>query len=128
LQTYNPDLPIIRAAAAHDYAAFYRDETGRPPARPYPPFKRLVRLVFTGSGAGHTQREAERMAKVLRTHVARRGEPGVDIIGPAPCFYRKLRGKHRWQVMIRADNPETLLWPVPLPLGWRVDVNPVDLL
>jgi primosomal protein N' (replication factor Y) len=85
-------------------------------------------LVFTGSGAGRAQREAERLAKVLRTQVARRGEPGVDIIGPAPCFYRRLRGQHRWHILVRAEQPEALLRPIPLPLGWRVDVDPVDLL
>jgi primosomal protein N' (replication factor Y) len=128
LQTYNPDLPVIRAAAAHDYATFYRDELAARRAGRYPPFKRLARLVFTGSGAERARREAERMAQVLRVHIARRGEPGVEIVGPAPCFYRRLRGQHRWHILIRADEPERLLRPIPLPLGWRVDVDPVDLL
>jgi primosomal protein N' (replication factor Y) len=128
LQTYNPDLPIIRAAAAHDYATFYRDELAARRAGRYPPFKRLARLLFTGSGAKRARREAERMAQVLRVHIARRGEPGVEIVGPAPCFYRRLRGQHRWHILVRADEPERLLRPIPLPLGWRVDVDPVDLL
>jgi primosomal protein N' (replication factor Y) len=128
LQTYNPDLPVIRAAAAHDYAAFYRDELIARREGRYPPFKRLARLIFTGSGAERARREAERMAKVLRMHIARRGEPGVEIIGPAPCFYPKLRGQQRWHLLVRADEPEALLRPIPLPLGWRLDVDPVDLL
>jgi primosomal protein N' (replication factor Y) len=128
LQTYNPDLPVIRAAAAHDYAAFYRDELAARREGRYPPFKRLARLIFTGSGTERAQREAERMAQALRTHIARRGEPGVEIIGPAPCFYRRLRGQHRWHILVRANEPEALLRPIPLPLGWRVDVDPMDLL
>jgi primosomal protein N' (replication factor Y) len=128
LQTYNPDLPVIRAAAAHDYAAFYRDELTARREGHYPPFKRLARLIFTGSGAERARREAERMAKVLHTHVARRGEPGVEIVGPAPSFYPKLRGQQRWHLLVRADEPEALLRPIPLPLGWRLDVDPVDLL
>jgi primosomal protein N' (replication factor Y) len=128
LQTYNPDLPIISAAAAHDYATFYRDELAARREGRYPPFKRLARLLFTGSGAARARREAERMAQVLRVHIARRGEPGVEIVGPAPCFYRRLRSQHRWHILVRADEPEGLLRPIPLPLGWRVDVDPVDLL
>jgi primosomal protein N' (replication factor Y) len=128
LQTYNPDLPVIRAAAAHDYAAFYRDELTARRDGHYPPFKRLARLIFTGSGAERARREAERMAKVLHTHVARQGAPGVEIVGPAPCFYPKLRGQQRWHLLVRADEPEVLLRPIPLPLGWRLDVDPVDLL
>ncbi len=128
IQTYNPDLPVIRAAAAHDYAAFYRDELAARREGRYPPFKRLARLIFTGSGAERARRQAEQMTRVLRTHVARRGVPGVEIVGPAPCFYHRLRGQHRWHILIRADEPEALLRPIYLPLGWRVDVDPVDLL
>jgi primosomal protein N' (replication factor Y) len=128
LQTYNPDLPVIRAAAAHDYAAFYRDELGARREGRYPPFKGLARYIFTGTGAERARREAERFARVLKTYVARRGEPGVEIIGPAPCFYRRLRGQHRWHILVRAKEPETLLRPLILPLGWRVDVDPLDLL
>jgi primosomal protein N' (replication factor Y) len=128
LQTYSPDLAVIRAAAAHDYTAFYQEELSIRRENRYPPFKRLARLVFTGSGAERAQREAERMAKVLRTQVARWGEPGVEIVGPAPCFYRRLRGQQRWHILVRAEQPEALLRPIPLPLGWRVDVDPVDLL
>jgi primosomal protein N' (replication factor Y) len=128
LQTYSPDLPVIRAAAAHDYTTFYQEELSSRRENRYPPFKRLARLVFTGSGAERAQREAERIAKVLRTQVARRGEPGVEIVGPAPCFYRRLRGQQRWHILVRAEQPEALLRPISLPLGWRVDVDPVDLL
>jgi primosomal protein N' (replication factor Y) len=128
MQTYNPDLPIIRAAAEHDFATFYSNELAARREGRYPPFKRLARLIFTGSGALRAQREAERMARVLRTYVARYGEPGVEIIGPAPCFYRRLRSQHRWHILVRADKPEVLLRPITLPLNWRLDVDPIDLL
>ena len=68
------------------------------------------------------------MTNVLNTYIARQGVPGVDIVGPAPCFYRRLRGQYRWHILLRADEPETLLSPIALPLGWRVDVDPMDLL
>ena len=128
LQTYNPDLAVIRAAAGHDYQGFYQDELAARREGGYPPFKRLARLIFTGSGADRARREAERMAKALRMHVARRGEPGVEIVGPAPCFYRRLRGQYRWHILLRASQPEELLRPLYLPLGWRVDIDPLDLL
>jgi primosomal protein N' (replication factor Y) len=128
VQTYNPDLPVIRAAARHDYAAFYGDELMARRDGGYPPFKRLARLIFTGSGADRARREAERMAKALQTYIARQGAAGVEIVGPAPCFYPKLSGKHRWHILIRATEPERLLRPIILPLGWRVDMDPVDLL
>ncbi len=128
IQTYHPELPLIRAAAAHDYGAFCRNELVDRHQGHYPPFKRLARLVFTGSGARRAEEEAEGMAQTLKAHSARQGEPGVEIVGPAPCFYGKLRGQHRWHIVIRANEPEAVLRPITLPLGWRVDVDPTDFL
>ncbi|MCS7260344.1 MAG: primosomal protein N' [Anaerolineae bacterium] len=128
IQTYHPELPLIQAAARHDYTLFYRDELRHRRQAHYPPFKRLARLIYVGSGAERAQHEAERMAQQVRLHVARTGTPGVEIIGPAPCFYERLGGDYRWHILIRADRPEEVLRPVTLPIGWRVDIDPVDLL
>lgn len=128
IQTYHPELPLIQAAARHDYALFYRDELCHRRQANYPPFKRLARLIYVGSGAERAQHEAERMAQQVRLHVARTGIPGVEVIGPAPCFYERLGGDYRWHILIRADQPEEVLRPVTLPIGWRVDIDPVDLL
>jgi len=128
IQTYHPELALIQAAARHDYALFYRDELRSRYQAHYPPFKRLARLIYVGSGAERAQHEAERMAQQLRLHIARMGVPGVEVIGPAPCFYEQLGGNYRWHILVRADHPEDVLRPVTLPIGWRVDVDPVDLL
>ncbi len=128
IQTYRPDSAVIRAAAEHDYAGFYTRELHSRRAGAYPPFKRLARLVFVGSGAERAQREAERLAHFLKSHFARLGEPGVSIVGPAPCFYPRLGGDFRWHIILRAHQPEVLLRPLTFSLGWRVDVDPVDLL
>ncbi len=128
IQTYHPDLPLVRAAAQHDYETFYQDELRARHEGRYPPFKRLARLIYSGSGEKRVETEAERLAAELKQFVARRGEPGVSIIGPAPCYYRQLRGQHRWHLVVRADEPEVLLFDFPLPAGWRVDVDPLDFL
>jgi primosomal protein N' len=52
----------------------------------------------------------------------------VDLIGTAPCFFARQRGEWRWQVVVRAADPLTLLAGVAFGRGWRVDVDPVDLL
>ena len=44
MQTYLPDHYAIRAAAAHDYAAFVRAELEGRKRFGYPPFGRLVLL------------------------------------------------------------------------------------
>ncbi|MBC7317303.1 MAG: hypothetical protein H5T70_12850 [Chloroflexi bacterium] len=54
--------------------------------------------------------------------------PETDLIGPAPCFFSRERGRWRWQLLVRGPNPQELLRDVHLPLGWRVDVDPQSLL
>jgi primosomal protein N' (replication factor Y) len=54
--------------------------------------------------------------------------PRVDLIGPVPCFYSRLQGRYRWQIVLRGDDPAALLQNLALPRGWTVDVDPVSLL
>ena len=128
VQTYNPDAYAIRAAARHDYATFYaREETFRR-EQGYPPFRRLAKLIFVGTNEATCRHEAARLAQDLREHLHRAGEPLSALIGPAPCFFRRVRGKYRWQIVVRAADPVALLRNFLLPRGWRVDVDPISLL
>jgi len=126
LQTYHPDHPAIRAAAGHDYQAFNQDELRHRRELGYPPFRRLVRLVFRSSSAESAEREAKRLAGRLRADVARRGDP-IEVIGPTPCFFTRLHGLWRWQILLRGADPAGAV-PEALPEGWAVDVEPVSLL
>jgi primosomal protein N' (replication factor Y) len=126
LQTYHPDHAAIRAAAAHDYQSFYQDEQRHRRELGYPPFRKLVRLVFRSTSAESAEREARRLAGRLRSEVARRGVL-VEVIGPTPCFFTRLRGQSRWQILLRGADPSPAV-PEELPEGWAVDVEPVSLL
>lgn len=129
LQTYRPDHPAIVAAARHDYAAFYRGEIAFRAEHRYPPFSRLVRLVHAGeSGARAAEAAAQAVADLLRRRIVELGLAETDVIGPAPAFFQRERGRSRWQLVVRAPDPHALVAGVALGPGWRVDVDPVDLL
>jgi primosomal protein N' (replication factor Y) len=49
------------------------------------------------------------------------------MIGPVPCFFAKVNGYYRWQIILRGANPQELLQGVKLD-GWRVEVDPISLL
>jgi primosomal protein N' (replication factor Y) len=127
VQTYNPDHYAIRAAAQHDYATFYRQELAYRRQLGYPPFSRLIALRFSDRDATRCRAEAERLARWLAAENGRLGL-GAQLIGPAPCFFSHVQGKYRWQIVVRAQDPLPLLRDVALPYGWRVDVDPEDLL
>ncbi len=128
VQSYSPEHYAIRAASKYDYAGFYRHELGFRREVGYPPFSRLAKLVYQKSNLRKCQDEAERLGEMLRGKIARLGIPNTNLIGPAPAFFSRVRGKYRWQIVIRGVNPHELLGGIPLPWGWEVDVDPVSLL
>ena len=128
VQTYAPQHFCIQAASRHDYEGFYQQELEFRRQQRYPPFNRLVRLLFNHSSAKKCEEEGEKLQQLLRSKVARLGITGVDIIGPVPCFVERLRGRYRWQIVLRGPDPARILADLPLPLGWQVDVDPVSLL
>lgn len=126
LQTFQPAHYAIRAAVHHDFQAFYNEELDHRRNLGYPPFRRLIRLEYRHSVAERAQSEAERMAGQLRRRLAV-DATHADLIGPAPCFFRRIRGEYRWHVIVRAADP-LLLVPPEMPAGWTIDVDPVSLL
>ena len=77
---------------------------------------------------GIVEAEATRVARALPTRIAQKGLPALDLIGPAPAFFARVRGEYRWQILVRGENPHALVEEIALPLGWRVDVEPVSVL
>ncbi|MBV9281472.1 MAG: primosomal protein N' [Chloroflexi bacterium] len=133
VQTYTPQHYAIQAAMEHDYHRFYREEMSFRRAAHYPPLARLVRFVYAHDDAAQCRRSAENLRSILEGGIARERLAGVEIIGPAPCFMARVKGRYFWQVIVRAAaGPEggrdihRLLDYVPP--GWTIDVDPVDLL
>jgi primosomal protein N' (replication factor Y) len=126
LQTYQPDHYVIRAAAAHDYEAFYKQELAFRRELRYPPFHRITRLVFRHANPRTAEETCRTMAETIRQR-SHQNQITSDIIGPAPCYYSRLRGDYRWQIILRASDP-TLLLPDEMGEGWRIDIDPVSLL
>jgi primosomal protein N' (replication factor Y) len=128
VQTYHPDHYAVVAAGNHDYDAFYRQEMAFRRQQGYPPVRRLARLVYYNTQRAKAQAESLRLAEQLRGEIARLALADTDLIGPAPCFFSQQRGEFRWQIVVRSPDPAALLRQMPPPLGWRLDIDPVDML
>ena len=128
VQTYRPDQYAVAAATRQDYGAFYRQEVGFRRTQRFPPFTRLIRLLVTHTNAGRCQREAQRLAQALRHQREAWGLSEVDLLGPAPAYPSRVRGRYRWHLLLRGTDPRLLLDKVEVPQGWTVDVDPVSVL
>jgi len=127
VQTYNPDHYAVQAASHHDYDVFYNRELAYRRRLDYPPFSRLVALRYSHSDSRRSQAEATRLGRWLQAEIDHLDLP-AELIGPAPCFFSRIQGRYRWQIVVRGPDPSLLLRDVALPRGWSVDVDPITLL
>ncbi len=128
IQTFSPDNYAIKSVAANDYTAFYEKEIEYRRQLNNPPFTQLARLVFTHANDAICQREAEKMKSVLVAESNARGVAGLSIIGPAPSFIHRLRGRYRWQLILRGRNLSGFLGQLDFGHGWTADIDPMGLI
>ena len=127
LQTFQPESYVIQAAARHNYRDFYRQELEFRRQLKYPPFTNLLRLEFRDSDANRAQLTAEKLASQIHNWIEEEDRRATELIGPVPCFFSRLGGVSRWQIILRGPDPLSLLRGRPLG-DWRVEVNPPSLL
>jgi len=127
-QTYQPEHYAIAAASQHDYLAFYEQEIGYRRLLRFPPYTRLVRLIFRHDSPAKAQQEAEQAATLLRQRIAERGAKDADLIGPAPTFFGRVDNIFSWHILLRAADPLRLLHDWTLRAGSTLDVDPLDIL
>ncbi len=131
VQTFNPDHFCIQAAARHDYAAFFAAEIAARRRYAYPPFRRFVKWSYEHTDRYAAQVEATALAEQLEALIRDEGMAETDVVGPAPAFMERLRGRYRWQVLLRSPDPRLALRMFSaegLPHGWSVDVDPASTL
>lgn len=124
VQTMDPENPAVLYAATHDVDGFFEAESGWRVEHGYPPFGRMVRLLFQHTNATYAIEEASRMAGELRTLAVDR--PDIEVTGPTPPQVPRVRGRHRWSILVRGGDPASLIRGLDeLPPGWIVDVDPL---
>jgi primosomal protein N' (replication factor Y) len=127
IQTYLPEHYAVQAAARHDYALFYEQEIDYRLKLRNPPFSHLARLIYSHTNDVLCQREAERMKQRLTEEIESQGIDNISLIGPAPAFIHRLRGRFRWQLILRGAALSSFLAPIALPPGWTIDIDLVGL-
>src|SRR5262249_42409222 len=71
----------------------------------YPPFMRLVTLLIDGPDEQDVESAATTIAELARERAADRE---VTVLGPAPQALSRLRGRHRWHVLLKGERGAAL--------------------
>jgi primosomal protein N' (replication factor Y) (superfamily II helicase) len=142
IQTYHPEHYVFQAVQAQDYQGFVARELVSRRQLAYPPFTRLALVRLSGPGEEAVAREARRLAGELKAWLAREkdGWGGqLQVMGPAPASLRKLKGRFRWQILLKSYGRKPLrhllahlhqVWKPPprSSLSLTLDLDPVNLL
>jgi primosomal protein N' (replication factor Y) len=126
IQSYDPSHYAVRSVPKHDYTAFYRQEIVYRRQLEYPPLGYLARILIHGPEEAVKVQAAE-INQSLRNKLAH-----ARIYGPAPAPISKLKGRHRWQIIVKTKREIShLLTDLPRQDGTvtvTVDPDPLFLL
>jgi primosomal protein N'' len=136
LQTYRPDHYSIQAALSQQHELFFVQEKSFREDLGYPPFSRMVLFRVSGIQEKRVEAACGQLTSRLRTLLKKFPEVGIQ--GPVQSTLQKLRGRFRWQVLLRTPKFERLRnvlgdflpqMESDLPAGVRltVDVDPMGV-
>jgi primosomal protein N' (replication factor Y) len=137
VQTFNPRHYAVTRAREHDYLGFYEDELALRSALAYPPFARIVNLHLSRLKRNEGMEGLEKLRQVIGDLLTINKLKGkVDIIGPAESPIAKIKGKYRWQLLLKSKDAraihdlakDILLRASVTGLDVKVDVDPLNFM
>ncbi|MBI5809860.1 MAG: hypothetical protein HZB21_01525 [Deltaproteobacteria bacterium] len=108
IQTLNPDHYCFKSALLHDYCGFYKEEIKVSEDLSYPPFGRLCCLRIDGVREDAVVKAASFLKAGALALIKKRKDAGISVLGPAPALLSRLRGRHRWQMLIKGVKAKSL--------------------
>jgi len=102
IQTLNPDHYAVARACNHDYTSFYQDEIALRKTFSYPPFTRMVTLHLSAIHKDQAEKDLA-LLKADLDHLRQqeRRYQHIDILGPTRSPIEKIRGRYRWQILLK---------------------------
>jgi primosomal protein N' (replication factor Y) len=101
IQTYHPYHYALRHACAQDYDGFYNEEVQYRQNHSYPPFVALASLLVHGPDLGRVRNDSLELRKQLD---AANEQRHCRILGPAPAPLARLKGEHRFQLLLKSRS------------------------
>ena len=133
VQSYSPDMPPIALAVSGKTEAFYSQELEQRKILGFPPFSRLLRLIFRSSKQDAAEQASDSAFEILNSC----REEGCSILGPCECPISMGAGNYRYQILLRGTKISPLQkmaaklvkgYTAPAHVYIEVDVDPVSLL
>ncbi len=108
VQTTMPELPALKFALTHDYESFAAQELEIRRRVALPPYRRLARIVLSHSREEHVRREARGLSERISQCIETEAIEHADVLGPNPCAMSRVRGKYRYELILRTATAADL--------------------
>lgn len=99
IQCYDPVHYCLKAVQNQDYLSFYRQEITFRRQLNYPPFGYLARILVQGPET-LVEHKAEEVFAQLKTRLK-----NAEIFSPTPAAIQRIKGRYRWQIIIKSKEP-----------------------
>lgn len=103
LQTYDPLHYSLQYSKDHDYINFYNNEIILRKEFRYPPFFNIINIIISGEDE-LLYKEVEKVYYKLTKELKLIEFSLEDLLGPHPAPISKIKGKYRWQILIKCSN------------------------
>ncbi len=104
IQTYEPDHFVFDFVRNHDYKGFYEREIGQRKELSYPPFSKLIRIIF----GFRTKEKANKITAGISARIRTMEHKNIDVLGPSPAPVEKIRNLWRWHLILKGRNAKEL--------------------
>ncbi|MBI4125282.1 MAG: primosomal protein N' [Deltaproteobacteria bacterium] len=107
IQTFHPDHFSLICSQTHNFERFSQTELKARESLRYPPFSRLAQIRLQSVRPERVEQAARNIKKFL-DRFGLKGRHWIEVLGPAKPPLAKLRGKHRQQILLKAENAPAL--------------------
>ena len=143
VQTYNPGAESIYYACNSKVNEFYSSEISTRKLLEFPPFSRLVRLVFRSPNLEDAKSTAHNAKQILEKQLSELKKKfsslsaDVEILGESECPINKIAANYRYQIILKSKNINILQrmtdhlindFTHPSNVYIETDIDPVNLL
>ncbi|MCS7202279.1 MAG: primosomal protein N' [Dictyoglomus sp.] len=104
IQTFSPNHYLLNSLKKNSYNIFLHHELNLRKTLKYPPFSTLHQILLIGEDEEELIWAGDRIRKRLEENLE-----NIEILGPAPYFPYILRGKYRYQILVKVLDEKNIL-------------------
>ncbi len=108
IQVESEDSPLVRSTGESDFTDFLDQEYNRRAELNYPPHSHLIMIKLKSGSAARVEQAAFDLQKRFAGR-RRRYESFMEVLGPAPAPFFKVKNNYRWRILIKTSSVSTSL-------------------